>query len=74
MARLKTVEGLLVDRFHRGAILMVGTMTFAVSEDVVRLVEAVRDGGGAYTTNAGEQATVDALVARGVVAMAAEER
>lgn len=39
MALLSVSPELIVDRYYRGAILCLGTTSFAVSEEMVRLIE-----------------------------------
>lgn len=39
MAELKVSPELIVDRYYRGAILCLGATSFAVSEDMIRLIE-----------------------------------
>ena len=69
MARMTTFRvapDLLIDRHHRGAIVMVGTRTFALDERAIGLVERVRRGDGAELLPA-EAEIADGLVASGIL-------
>ena len=69
MARMTTFRvapDLLIDRHHRGAIVMVGTRTFALDERASGLVERVQRGDGAELLPA-EAEIADGLVASGIL-------
>jgi len=64
---------LLVDRYYRGAIVMVGATTYALPEEVVVLLEKVQRSAGPFVAADGdEQALADLLLARGILVGVAE--
>lgn len=66
MARLSVSPGLIVDRYYRGAILCLGSTSFAVSEDMVRLIERLAaEPGLALSAEEAELAAL--LLERGVL-------
>jgi hypothetical protein len=67
LAGLSTPPGLLVDRYHRGAIVMVGVAMFALPEAAIVLIERARDGGARFEVSAADEDLVAALVARGLL-------
>jgi hypothetical protein len=68
MAGLTAVPGIIIDRYHRGAVVLVGAATFAVPEQLVRLLERVSQSVPPYhPQGAEEQEAALELVARGML-------
>ncbi|MBK6694399.1 MAG: hypothetical protein IPG50_19655 [Myxococcales bacterium] len=66
MSTFRVAPDLLIDRHHRGAIVMVGTRTFALDERAIGLVERVQRGEAIGLLHA-EAEIADGLVASGVL-------
>lgn len=64
---LSVPPDLLVDRYYRGAIVMIGAATFAIPEAAIRIIERARDAGPALEVSPQEEELVAALVARGLL-------
>jgi hypothetical protein len=61
------VSGIIIDRYHRGAIVMVGAGSFAVPEQIVCLLEKVSRWGAPYQLqDAEEQEAARELVSCGI--------
>jgi hypothetical protein len=68
MAGLVAPFDLLIDRHHRGAQVMTGTRSFALSEDAIVLVEKVQRSATPYAAHGDEERVLAAaLVARGIL-------
>ncbi len=66
MAELSVSPELIVDRYYRGAILCLGTTSFAVSEEMVRLIERLSADARAVLS-AEEEELAALLLERGVL-------
>jgi len=68
MAGVMVGPGVLIDRYHRGAIVLVGSATFAVPEQMVRLLEKVSRVTATYQPQDElEEEAARELVARGIL-------
>jgi hypothetical protein len=67
LAGLSTPAGLLIDRYHRGAIVMVGVSMFAIPEPAIVLIERARDSTARFEVSADAEDLVAALVSRGLL-------
>lgn len=67
MAGLKLATDLLIDRHHRGALVLVDRRTFALCEAAVALLERARGRPGYQATDEHERSLAAELVAMGVL-------
>jgi hypothetical protein len=68
VARVTAAPGIIIDRFHRGAVVMVGAASFAVPEQIVCLLEKVSRWGAPYQPQgAVEEETARELVSCGIL-------
>jgi hypothetical protein len=67
LAGLTTPPGLLVDRYYRGAIVMVGDAMFAVPEAAIRVLEHAHAGGPALEVDDADRAVVAVLIDQGLL-------
>jgi hypothetical protein len=68
MAGLVAPLDLLIDRHHRGALVMTGTRSFALPEDAIVFVEKIQRSTTPYAPRSEEERVLAAaLVTRGIL-------
>ena len=68
MALVRLAPRLLVDRYHRGAVVLSGISSFAVNEAVAGLLDRIHGSGGArLELDAEESSLLSVLIERGWV-------
>jgi hypothetical protein len=66
--RIRAPRDLLIDRYYRGARVMIGATSFIVAEAAVAVLEAVKDVGAGYECrDDDERALVAVLLKRGLL-------
>lgn len=67
LAGLTAPPGLVVDRYYRGAIVMIGDAMFAIPEAAILVIERARDAAPVLEVAAEDAELVAALITRGLL-------
>ncbi len=64
---LALAEGIVIDRHHRGAMVLVGERSLAVPEELIVIAERIASAGGSIELSDADHDIVDRLLAAGVL-------